>query len=118
MMNPIWKVSLFSLLLCPYFGLMAQNQTEAAPTLRAKWGQIYKEPANSNLSKIIATDGDGFYALRMHREGMLGSGTIKPIVEYYDKNMCSSAREALIWNTKAKTAISKMSSCLGDNCTF
>jgi hypothetical protein len=86
-MNTIWKISLLSLLLSQAFGAIAQNQTETAPMLRAKWGQVYKEPTNSNLSKIIATDGDGFYALRMHREGMLGGGNIKPIVEYYDKNM-------------------------------
>ncbi|MEO0043537.1 MAG: hypothetical protein RL329_2985 [Bacteroidota bacterium] len=87
MMNTIWKISLLSLLLSQTFGAIAQHQTETAPMLRAKWGQVYKEPTNSNLSKIIATDGDGFYALRMHREGMLGGGNIKPIVEYYDKNM-------------------------------
>ena len=64
----------------------AQNE-ESVQMLRAKWGQEYKEPSNSNLSKIIATDGDGFYTLRMHRDGLLGNGDIKPIVEYYDKSM-------------------------------
>jgi hypothetical protein len=85
-MKNIWKISLFSVFISQCFFANAQNEAPLQ-LLRAKWGQEYKEPANSNLSKIIATDGDGFYTLRMHRGGLLGGGDIKPIVEYYDKSM-------------------------------
>ncbi|MEY4938002.1 MAG: hypothetical protein RIS64_4361 [Bacteroidota bacterium] len=86
MMKNIWKISLLSILISQSCAANAQNE-QPLQMLRAKWGQEYKEPSNSNLSKIIATDGEGFYALRMHRDGLLGGGDVKPIVEYYDKSM-------------------------------
>ena len=72
MMKNSWKISLLSIFLSQSCAVNAQNE-EPIQMLRAKWGQEYKEPSNSNLSKIIATDGDGFYTLRMHRDGLLGN---------------------------------------------
>ncbi len=52
-----------------------------------KWSNPYQEPSNTELQKIVATEGGGFYALRIRKSGVLGSGSIKAIVEYYDGNM-------------------------------
>ena len=54
---------------------------------RVKWSNPYEEPSNSELQKIVATEGGGFYALRIRKSGILGSGSIKAIVEYYNANM-------------------------------
>jgi len=49
------------------------------------WSESYNEPNNSFLSKIIHSDQEGFYALRVQG---LGNKKTKPniFVEYYDKN--------------------------------
>lgn len=52
-----------------------------------KWGNTYEEPSGSDIQKIIATEGGGFYALRTRYGGVFGTGSLKAIVEYYDKNM-------------------------------
>lgn len=51
------------------------------------WSEEYQEPANSEIQKIVATEGGGFYALRMHKGGVLGGGAQKPIIEYYNGRM-------------------------------
>jgi hypothetical protein len=52
-----------------------------------QWSKEYEEPANSNLQKVIGTEGGGFYALRIHQKGVLGTGSINAIIEYYDASM-------------------------------
>ena len=54
---------------------------------RLKWSNPYEEPSNSDLQKIVATEGGGFYTLRTRKSGALGAGSIKVIIEYYDNNM-------------------------------
>ena len=51
------------------------------------WSEEYQEPANSEIKKIIATEGGGFYALRMHQGGLMGQGAQKPLIEYYNGRM-------------------------------
>ncbi len=50
---------------------------------KINWSQEYSEPSNSEIQKIIGTDGGGFYALRQRKGGFLGSGTVRPVIEHY-----------------------------------
>lgn len=68
--------------------LNAQNTNlDMRHSNQVKWSNPYQEPSNSDLQKIVATEGGGFYALRIRKSGVLGAGSIKAIVEYYDNNM-------------------------------
>jgi hypothetical protein len=51
------------------------------------WSEEYQEPANTEIKKIIATEGGGFYTLRSHQAGLMGTGKQKPIIEYYNSRM-------------------------------
>ena len=63
------------------------DKTIARAGAVVQWGKEYEEPTNTDLQKIVATEGGGFYALRIRKGGLLGSGSIKAIVEYYDPKM-------------------------------
>jgi hypothetical protein len=89
MTNMRFIVSAF-VFICTFFGLNAQNDAEPASlqgTARVVWSEPYKEPSNSNIQKIIATEGGGFYALRIHQKGLTGQGKTVPILEYYNEKM-------------------------------
>ena len=48
------------------------------------WGEEYTEPSGSFLSKVVATQGEGFYALREKRvTGLTGELPNKIYLEYY-----------------------------------
>ena len=85
----IIKISLIAFLCSLSMGLFAQQLETVTPTPRPKvqWSREYEEPANSNIQKIIATEGGGFYALRIRQGGVLGNGSIKAVIEYYDNSM-------------------------------
>ncbi|MBL7817539.1 MAG: hypothetical protein JNL70_21215 [Saprospiraceae bacterium] len=51
------------------------------------WSEEYQEPSNTEIQKIVATEGGGFYALRLHQSGLVGGGKQKPIIEYYNSRM-------------------------------
>ena len=51
------------------------------------WSDEYQEPSNTEIQKIIATEGGGFYTLRLHQGGLVGGGKQKPIIEYYNSKM-------------------------------
>ena len=51
---------------------------------KVSWSQEYTEPTNSEIQKIIGTDGGGFYALRQRKGGFLGTGTVRPVIEHYN----------------------------------
>lgn len=51
------------------------------------WSEEYQEPSNTEIQKIIATEGGGFYTLRLHQGGIVGNGKQKPIVEFYNSRM-------------------------------
>jgi hypothetical protein len=82
----IMKIALIFLLSQSCFSLLAQ-QTETLNRPRVQWSKEYEEPANSTIQKIIATEAGGFYALRIRQSGILGTGSIKALVEYYDNDM-------------------------------
>jgi hypothetical protein len=67
--------------------LLAQQQPETMNRPRVQWSKEYEEPSNSNIQKVIGTEGGGFYALRIRQGGILGSGSMKALVEYYDNSM-------------------------------
>ena len=61
--------------------------TAQRPPIHVAWGNDYEEPSNTEIKKIIATEGGGFYALRVKQSNGLSSGaTSKPIIEYYDRS--------------------------------
>ncbi len=66
------------------FGQQTENALTRPPL---QWSKEYEEPANSNLQKVIGTEGGGFYALRIHQKGVMGTGSINAIIEYYDASM-------------------------------
>ncbi len=61
----------------------ADNRTPATMV----WSDEYQEPSNTEIQKIIATEGGGFYTLRLHKGGLIGGGKQKPIIEYYNSKM-------------------------------
>ena len=64
-------------------GLKAQSISDQQTNI--KWSEPYNEPPNSFLSKIIHTDREGFYALRIQSEG-LAAGKADVFIEYYSKD--------------------------------
>ncbi len=62
------------------------NEDNRTPATMA-WSEEYQEPANTEIQKIIATEGGGFYTLRLHQGGLIGGGKQKPIIEYYNSRM-------------------------------
>jgi hypothetical protein len=85
-MNYIKKY-LFALVCISSFVAFAQEPENTLSRPPIQWSKEYEEPANSNLQKVIGTEGGGFYALRIHQKGVLGTGSITAIIEYYDANM-------------------------------
>jgi hypothetical protein len=83
------RFGLFLILSSLYVTISAQqvsdedNRTPA----RVMWSDEYQEPANSEIQKIIATEGGGFYTLRQHLSGVFNGGKQKPIIEFYNSNM-------------------------------
>jgi hypothetical protein len=71
--------------------LTAQPDDNGTSDVRAnakvQWSKPYEERSNSDIQKIVGTEGGGFYALRIRRGGALKNGTIKAIVEHYDQSM-------------------------------
>ena len=51
------------------------------------WGQSLKEPNGTFLSKIIGSDGTGFYAVREKLPNALNENNPKIVVEYYNSKM-------------------------------
>ena len=85
------KYHIVIVLLTILYGLNGLNAQIADNNLRnqakVKWSTPYEEPSNSDLQKIVATEGGGFYALRIRKGGALGTGSMKAIIEYYDNSM-------------------------------
>ncbi len=83
------RFSLMLILLSFFIGAYAQqvasedNRTPATMV----WSDEYQEPSNTEIQKIIATEGGGFYTLRLHQGGLIGGGKQKPIIEYYNSKM-------------------------------
>ncbi len=74
---------------------------------RVKWGNNYEEPSNSDIQKIIATEGGGLYALRLRRGGVLGKGGFKAVLEYYDGDMKLARSKELDLEYKGKQRMLK-----------
>ncbi len=72
-----------------FIGAYAQqvaNEDNRTPATMV-WSDEYQEPSNTEIQKIIATEGGGFYTLRLHQGGLIGGGKQKPIIEYYNSKM-------------------------------
>jgi hypothetical protein len=85
------KNSLF-ILVFSVFATFAQAQTDAPANdprmaTNIKWSNDLEEPSNTEIKKIVATEGGGFYALRERQGGTFSNGTAKPIIEYYNARM-------------------------------
>ena len=72
-----------------FIGVQAQQVANADNRTPATmvWSDEYQEPSNTEIQKIIATEGGGFYTLRLHQGGLVGGGKQKPIIEYYNSKM-------------------------------
>lgn len=83
------RLGLFLILSSLFLTTRAQQVADEDNRTPAKvvWSEEYQEPANSEIKKIIATEGGGFYALRMHKGGVMGGGAQKPLIEYYNGRM-------------------------------
>ena len=101
-----FALSLLGFIACFHFAIFAQAPTAAAedghiaPPIQ--WSQDYKEPSHSNLNRIIATDANGFYALREQKQGVFGSGSVHALIEYYDRSMKLVKTRDLDLNFKGK----------------
>ena len=93
------------------FANLVQGQTDVkndAPKADApiatsvKWSNDLEEPSNTNIKKIVATEGGGFYAYRERQGGVLGNGTVKPIIEYYNASMKLVRSKELDLDVKGK----------------
>jgi hypothetical protein len=93
------------------FANFAQGQTDAdnnaqVPNARVapnvKWSNELEEPSNTNIKKIVATESGGFYAYRERQGGILGTGTVKPLIEYYNANMKLVRSKELDLDVKGK----------------
>lgn len=82
----IIKIALIFFLGSTAFSMLAQ-QPENMNRPHVQWSKEYEEPTNSTIQKIIGTEGGGFYALRIRQGGVLGTGSIKALIEYYDNSM-------------------------------
>ncbi|MDZ7876463.1 MAG: hypothetical protein U5L45_02275 [Saprospiraceae bacterium] len=93
------------------FASFAHGQADGSPDARIatniKWSNELEEPTNTSIRKIIATEGGGFYALRERQGGLLGGGTAKPLIEYYNANMKLVRSKELDLNVKGKTRLIK-----------
>ena len=72
--------------------LSAQNDSSNVgsvvnPRTQVRWSNAYKEPANTEIQKIIGTEAGGFYTLRQKRGGLFGNGDVRPVIEQYDANL-------------------------------
>ena len=71
------------LLLVGHTTLVAQGNNVRLDA-QINWGEDYTEPSGSFLSKVVATQGEGFYALREKRvTGLTGELPNKIYLEYY-----------------------------------
>jgi hypothetical protein len=84
-------LALLSIVLIAQTTIVAQPTNDNATTtavlnpIKAHWSEEYRANSNrSELSKIVATEAGGFYALRTRRGGLLGDGAVRPEVQYYD----------------------------------
>ncbi len=81
--------SLMLILSSFFIGANAQqvaNEDNRTPATMV-WSDEYQEPSNTEIQKIIATEGGGFYTLRLHQGGLVGGGKQKPIIEFYNSKM-------------------------------
>jgi hypothetical protein len=99
------------IMLFSVFAQLLQGQSETnndAPkaderiATNMKWSNDLQEPSNTDIKKIVATEGGGFYALRERQGGVLGNGTVKPIIEYYNANMKLVRSKELDLDVKGK----------------
>ncbi len=74
---------LLLLLLSIHYSSIAQTQVKNAAI---DWGEELNEPAGTFLSKIISSQGSGFYALREKRIGSLRGNANKIFVEHYSSS--------------------------------
>jgi hypothetical protein len=93
------------------FAHLVQGQTDVkndAPkaderiATNVKWSNDLEEPSNTNIKKIVATEGGGFYAYRERQGGILGNGTVKPLIEYYNASMKLVRSKELDLDVKGK----------------
>ncbi len=75
-----------SILFLKTFAQQVADEDNRTPA-KVMWSAEYEEPVNSEIKKIIATEGGGFYTLRQHQTGLLTGGKQKPIIEYYNSSM-------------------------------
>ena len=54
---------------------------------RTALSEIMKAPSNTEIQKIIATEGGGFYALRLKKGSMFARNEVNVVIEYYDGQM-------------------------------
>ena len=83
------RFSLMLILSSFFIGAYAQqvaNENNRTPATMV-WSDEYQEPSNTEIQKIIATEGGGFYTLRLHQGGLLNGGKQKPIIEFYNSKM-------------------------------
>ncbi len=106
------KNSLFILLLT-VFAHLAQAQTPDAATpntriaTNVKWSNDLEEPTNTEIKKIVATEGGGFYAYRERKGGVFGTGAAKPLIEYYNADMKLVRSRELDLEVKGKSRFVK-----------
>ena len=79
-MQILIKTQLFLFAFLSFGFLLAQEEQFA----KIDWSPEYNEPPNSFLSKIIHTDNEGFYGLRIQSEG-IAAGRADVFVEYYSR---------------------------------
>ncbi len=80
-MNRLSRIIALSLIL---WSSLLSAQNAARPDAQINWGEEYTEPSGSFLSKIVATQGEGFYALRKKRiTGLTGDLPNKIYLEFY-----------------------------------
>lgn len=77
------QVLIFVLIALWAIGLTAQNRQNDLSNI--DWSESYNKPPNSFLSKIVHTDKEGFYALRIQGEG-IAAGKADVFLEYYSRD--------------------------------
>ncbi len=109
------KNSLLMLLFIVFSNIL-QGQTDAnndAPkkdgriATNVKWSNDLEEPTNTDIKKIVATEGGGFYAFRERKGGVFGNGAAKPLIEYYNADMKLVRSRELDLEVKGKTRLIK-----------
>ncbi len=82
-------LSIFSVFFLPF--LSAQDPSGGA---RLNWGDTYKEPVGSFISKVAGIAPDGFYVVREKEQTMFSGEPSKVYLEFYNKLMdLSKTRE-------------------------